>query len=93
MTQPITNHHIASSLRRTKKNMSKRTTHTPETAEDIGALVEQGREFAANLRDQAVAGAKAAHKAVYKHPYKAIGIAIGVGAVIGFLLAQRSRED
>jgi ElaB/YqjD/DUF883 family membrane-anchored ribosome-binding protein len=67
--------------------------HTVETPEDIGTLVEQGKELAGNLRDQAVAGAKTADKAIREHPYKAIGIAVGVGAVIGFLLARRSSKE
>ena len=67
--------------------------HTVETPEDIGTLVEQGKELAGNLRDQAVAGAKIADKAIREHPYKAIGIAVGVGAVIGFLLARRSSKE
>jgi ElaB/YqjD/DUF883 family membrane-anchored ribosome-binding protein len=67
--------------------------HTVEPSEDIGALVEQGRELAGNLRDQAVASVKTADKAIRKHPYKAIGIAVGVGAVIGFLLSRRSSKE
>jgi ElaB/YqjD/DUF883 family membrane-anchored ribosome-binding protein len=67
--------------------------HTVEPSEDIGALVEQGKELACNLRDQAVAGVKTADKAIRKHPYKAMGIAVGVGAVIGFLLSRRSSEE
>jgi ElaB/YqjD/DUF883 family membrane-anchored ribosome-binding protein len=72
------------------KNMKK---HTSEATADLGALVEQGKEFAGNLREQAVAGAKAADKAVREHPYKAIGIAFGVGAVLGLLLARRSSKE
>jgi ElaB/YqjD/DUF883 family membrane-anchored ribosome-binding protein len=70
--------------------------HTPETINDIGTLVEQGRELAGNVRNKAIAGAKATHKAVHEHPYKAIAISLGIGAIIGFLLARRSpatKED
>ena len=51
--------------------------------------------MAGNVRDQAVAGAKAADVAVHEHPYQAIAIGVGVGAVAGFLIARRcacSRE-
>jgi ElaB/YqjD/DUF883 family membrane-anchored ribosome-binding protein len=67
--------------------------HTVEPSEDIGALVEQGKELASNLRDQAVTCAKTADKAIRKHPYKAIGIAAGIGAVLGFLLWRRSSNS
>ena len=67
-----------------------RNTHTAEGSNDIGTLVEQGRELAGNVRNKAVTGAKATHKAVHEHPYKAIAIAMGVGALVGFFLARRS---
>jgi ElaB/YqjD/DUF883 family membrane-anchored ribosome-binding protein len=64
--------------------------HTAEeAANNIGTLVDQGKELVGNFRNKAVAGAKATHKAVHEHPYKAIGIALGIGAIVGFLLANR----
>jgi ElaB/YqjD/DUF883 family membrane-anchored ribosome-binding protein len=64
--------------------------HAAEDAtNNIGTLVEQSKELIGNVRNKAVAGAKATHKAVNEHPYKAIGIALGVGAVLGFILARR----
>jgi len=42
-----------------------------------------------DVRDKAVAGAKATAAAVHEHPYKAIAIGVGVGAIFGFLLARR----
>ena len=65
------------------------STHTAEAANNIGTLVEQSKELVGNVRNKAIAGAKATHKAVNEHPYKAIGIALGIGAVLGFLLARR----
>lgn len=73
--------------------MSRHNTHTAEPAEDIGSLVEQGRELVGNVRNKAVAGVKATHKAVNENPYKAIGIALGVGALIGFVLARGSSKS
>jgi ElaB/YqjD/DUF883 family membrane-anchored ribosome-binding protein len=65
------------------------TTHAMEAANNIGKLVEQSKEFAGNVRNRAVAGAKATHKAVTENPYKAVGIALGIGAILGLLLARR----
>lgn len=67
--------------------------HTVESPVDIGALAEQGKQLASNIRVQAVAGVKTADKAIRKHPYKAMGIAVGVGAIIGFLLSRRSSKE
>jgi ElaB/YqjD/DUF883 family membrane-anchored ribosome-binding protein len=64
--------------------------HIAETSNDIGTLVEQGKELADHARGQVIAGAKATHKAVQKHPYQAMAIGLGVGAILGFLLARRS---
>jgi ElaB/YqjD/DUF883 family membrane-anchored ribosome-binding protein len=65
-------------------------THAVEAANNnIGTLVEQSKEFVGNVRNKAVAGAKATHKAVTENPYKAAGIALGIGAILGFLLARR----
>ena len=66
-----------------------RHTHTAEDANNITTLVEQSKELIGNVRDKAIAGAKATHKAVNENPYKAIGIALGIGAVLGFLLGSR----
>jgi ElaB/YqjD/DUF883 family membrane-anchored ribosome-binding protein len=68
-------------------------THAVEDAtNNIGTLVEQSKELIGNVRNKAVAGAKATHKAVNEHPYKAIGIALGIGAIFGFLLANRGSK-
>jgi ElaB/YqjD/DUF883 family membrane-anchored ribosome-binding protein len=67
--------------------------HAVEDAKDnVGTLVEQSKELIGNVRNKAIAGAKATHKAVNEHPYKAIGIALAVGAILGFLLANRGSK-
>lgn len=66
--------------------MNTQTDQTTETTENIGALVEQGKELAGNIRDQALATMKATHKAVQENPYKVAAIALGIGALIGFFL-------
>jgi ElaB/YqjD/DUF883 family membrane-anchored ribosome-binding protein len=73
--------------------MSRHTAHhTADADNNIGTLVEQGKELVSNFRNKTVAGAKATHKAVHQHPYKAIGIALGIGALIGLFLARRGSE-
>lgn len=56
----------------------------------LHAALENAREIAANVRDKAVAGAKATDEAVHENPYQVIGIALGVGMLAGFLIARRS---
>jgi ElaB/YqjD/DUF883 family membrane-anchored ribosome-binding protein len=77
--------------------MNRHTAHTvshtaEEASNNIGTLVEQGKELVGNFRNKVVTGAKATHKAVNEHPYKAISIALGVGAILGFLLANRGSK-
>ena len=55
----------------------------------LAAALESAKHIAANVRDKAVAGAKATDEAVHEHPYKAIAIGVGVGAILGYLLARR----
>lgn len=65
-----------------------------EARKRLHAALESAKEIAANVRDKAVAGAKATDEAIREHPYKAVGIALGAGALIGFLIARRcSRKD
>src|SRR5476651_1206488 len=59
----------------------------------LAAALERAKQIAANVRDKAVAGAKAADEAVHEHPYKAIVIGVGVGAILGFLLARRCARN
>ena len=50
-----------------------------EARKRLAAALESAKEIAANVRDKAVAGAKAADEAVHEHPYQAIAIGVGVG--------------
>jgi ElaB/YqjD/DUF883 family membrane-anchored ribosome-binding protein len=60
-----------------------------EARKRLSAALDSAREIAGNVRDQAVAGAKAADQTVRENPYQAIAIGVGVGAIIGYLLARR----
>ena len=55
----------------------------------LAAALESAKAIAGNVRDKAVAGAKATDEAVREHPYQAIAIGVGVGVLIGYLLARR----
>ena len=60
-----------------------------EARKRLAAALERGKEIAGNVRDKAVAGAKAADEAVREHPYQAIAIGVGVGAILGYIIARR----
>lgn len=60
-----------------------------EARNRLTTVFENTRQFVTNVRDKAVAGAKATDKTVQEHPYKSIAIAAGVGALLGFILARR----
>jgi ElaB/YqjD/DUF883 family membrane-anchored ribosome-binding protein len=60
-----------------------------EARQRLALALENAKAVAGNVRDKAVAGAKATDKAVRKHPYKAIAIAVGTGALIGCAVARR----
>jgi ElaB/YqjD/DUF883 family membrane-anchored ribosome-binding protein len=59
----------------------------------LAAALERAKEIAGNVRDKAVAGAKATDKAVHEHPYQAIAISVGVGAILGYLIARRCSRN
>ena len=59
----------------------------------LAAALDRAKEIGGCVRDQAVAGAKAADAAVHEHPYRAIAIGVGVGALLGFLLARRCSRN
>jgi ElaB/YqjD/DUF883 family membrane-anchored ribosome-binding protein len=59
----------------------------------LAAALDSARVIAANVRDKAVAGAKATDEAVREHPYQAIVIGVGVGVVVGYLLARRGSRN
>ena len=54
--------------------------------------IEKGKETWGNVRDQAVAGAKATDQVIRDNPYRALGLAVGVGALIGYLLGRRNSK-
>ena len=64
-----------------------------EARKRLAAALERGKEIAGNVRDKAVAGAKAADEAVREHPYQAIAIGVGVGAIFGYLIARRCSRN
>jgi len=55
----------------------------------LAAAVESGREALEDLKEKAVAGAKAADETIREHPYQSIGIALGVGLILGFFMGRR----
>ncbi len=59
----------------------------------LAAALEGVKEFAGNVRDKAVAGAKATDVAVREHPYQALAIGVGVGVLIGYLLGSRGSRN
>jgi len=59
----------------------------------LAAALETAKTIAGNVRDKAVAGAKATDEAVHEHPYQAIAIGVGVGALIGYLLGRRCSRN
>jgi ElaB/YqjD/DUF883 family membrane-anchored ribosome-binding protein len=59
----------------------------------LAAALERAKEIAGDVRDKAVAGAKATDKAVHEHPYQAIAIGVGVGAILGYLIARRCSRN
>ena len=59
----------------------------------LAAALESAKVIAGNVRDKAVAGAKATDEAVHEHPYQAIAIGVGVGALIGYLLGRRCSRN
>jgi ElaB/YqjD/DUF883 family membrane-anchored ribosome-binding protein len=63
-----------------------------EARKRLSAALASGRQMAGQVRDKAVAGAKATDEAIHAHPYQAIAIGIGLGAIAGYLLARRNRD-
>jgi ElaB/YqjD/DUF883 family membrane-anchored ribosome-binding protein len=64
-----------------------------EARKRLAAALDSAREIAANVRDKAVAGAKAADQTVRENPYQAITIGVGVGVVVGYLLGRRCSRN
>ena len=90
-------HHAEEEAGSLTENAKALLTATAEVAGDrvaearkrLSLAVDNAGEIAANVRDKAVASAKATDRAVRQHPYKAIAIALGTGALIGCVLARR----
>jgi ElaB/YqjD/DUF883 family membrane-anchored ribosome-binding protein len=61
-----------------------------EARKRLAVALEGTKEMAINIRNKAVAGAKATDKIVHEHPYKSIAVMLGVGALIGVILARRN---
>lgn len=59
----------------------------------LAAALERSKEICGQLRDKAVASAKATDQAVHEHPYQAIALAIGVGAIAGYLISRRCSRN
>ena len=59
----------------------------------LAAALESAKAIAANVRDKAIAGAKATDEAVHEHPYQAIAIGVGVGVLVGYLLGRRCSRN
>lgn len=66
-----------------------------EAGNKLTEVFENTKEFVANVRDKAVATAKATDKTVHKHPYKSIAVVAGVGLAIGYIIGCRhsSKKD
>ena len=59
----------------------------------LAAALESAKVIAGNVRDKAVAGAKATDEAVHDHPYQAIAVGVGVGVVMGYLIGRRCSRN
>ena len=59
----------------------------------LAAALDSAKVIAANVREKAVAGAKATDEAVHEHPYQAIAIGVGVGLLVGYLLGRRCSRN
>jgi ElaB/YqjD/DUF883 family membrane-anchored ribosome-binding protein len=59
----------------------------------LAAALDSTKAIAANVRDKAIAGAKATDEAVREHPYQAIAIGVGVGVLVGYLLGRRCSRN
>ena len=60
-----------------------------EARQRLTAALDRAKDMAGQVRDQAVAGAKATDATVRANPYQAIAIGIGAGLLAGYLLGRR----
>lgn len=56
----------------------------------VAAAIQNGTEALDDIKDKAVAGAKAADETIREHPYQSIGVALGVGVLLGYFLGRRN---
>ena len=59
-----------------------------EARDRLSVALERGKEMYDDVKERAVAGAKAGDECVRGNPYAAIGIAVGVGLLIGYVFAR-----
>jgi len=64
-----------------------------EARKRLSVALDKAKEIAANVRNKAMQGAKAADEAVHEHPYQAMAIALGVGVCIGLCAARRCSRN
>jgi ElaB/YqjD/DUF883 family membrane-anchored ribosome-binding protein len=59
----------------------------------LAAALDSAKAMAGTVRDQALAGAKAADTAVRQNPYQAVAIGVGLGVAFGYLLGRRGPRN
>lgn len=65
-----------------------------EARERLTAALESAKDMAGDVRDKAMAGAKATDKAIRENPYTTLAIGAAAGVLVGFLIGrQNSRRD
>jgi ElaB/YqjD/DUF883 family membrane-anchored ribosome-binding protein len=57
--------------------------------ERLSAAVQSGREVLDDLKEKAIAGAKATDETIRENPYQSIAVALGVGVLLGYFLGRR----
>jgi ElaB/YqjD/DUF883 family membrane-anchored ribosome-binding protein len=60
-----------------------------ELRQRLRGAVDRAKASAAELQEQARAGARRADELIRAHPYESIGLALGVGVLLGALLNRR----
>ena len=61
-----------------------------EARSRLPSALDSARDTCENLKEKAVAGAKATDKVIREHPYQSLGVAFGVGLLIGVLVHGRN---
>jgi ElaB/YqjD/DUF883 family membrane-anchored ribosome-binding protein len=55
----------------------------------LSAALQSGREVLDDLKEKAIAGAKATDETIRENPYQSIAVALGVGVLLGYFLGRR----